>query len=561
MNILLIDAQGAGTSGRAIVEWIPAGLRNIGGILEQKKTDYDLAVVEEFIKNPEKYRDYKAFFISAMSSDLPMVKLTSDIINVWKKPIILGGPITFDINCVFNKLNADIAVIGEGERAVIKLLELGLKDGEIPNQETLSTVKGIAYQSQDKEIKVNPQDGYLTKEELNKIHPSTSIVTYYPHYNYVGVALEILRGCSNFHRAKDYHGKSCLPGCNNCTSEDLIMRLKCPIEIPAGCGFCSVGGLYGPPRSREQDHIIEEMKELIERGVTKISFLVPDPLDYKREELVAPAPLTDPVKPEPNYDELEKLCTKIWDIDDVANGKTMVTIRDVKATLVTERTAKLLKKYFSSSIIGLGCESGSEEHCNKLGRGYSPREVERAATVLNNHGILPKINLIVGLPGQDEKTVKKTLDFMERLEDKALYFDAARFESLPATAFEDCPSDFGPIKDENIKRLFNKVNSIHERHIKEHIGERWRVLIGVYDNGIKTHTRTDFEKGPKRKFRQLAGVVGYPLSQTKDLSLMATVVRILEPPQGLKTGDLKNVEIEGYSQMGFRIIPEGKIVQ
>lgn len=560
MNILLLDAQGAGSSGRAIVEWIPAGLRNIGGILEQKKTDYDLAVVEEFIKNPEKYRDYKAFFISAMSSDLPIVKQATDIIKTMKKPLILGGPITFDIDCVFDRLNINVAVIGEGERAVIKLLESGLNDGEIPVKEELSQIKGIAYRNHDGGIKVNPQDDYLTKDELNSIHPSTSIVTYYPYYNYVGVALEILRGCSNFHRAKDYHGKNCPPECNNCTSEDLKKRLKCPIGVPAGCGFCSVGGLYGPPRSREQDAIIEEMKELIEKGVTKISFLVPDPLDYKREELVAPAPLTDPVKPEPNYEELEKLCTKIWDIDEVAQGNVMVTMRDVKATLVTERTAGLLKKYFSSSIIGLGCESGSEEHCNKLGRGYSPREVERATTVLNNHGILPKINLIVGLPGQDEKTVEKTLALMERLEDTVLYFDAARFESLPATAFEDCPSDFGPIKDENIKRLFNKVNSIHERHIKEHIGERWRVLIGVYDNGVKTHAQADVGKGPRRKFRQLAGVVGYPISQTKDLSLMATVVRIIEPPPGLKTGELKNVEIEGYSQMGFRVIPEGKIV-
>jgi radical SAM superfamily enzyme YgiQ (UPF0313 family) len=541
MSALLIDAQGAGSVGRAV------------------EIDYDFAVIEEFLKNKKKLIDYKSYFISAMSSDMPAVRAASTLIKGSKKNLILGGPITFDSNSILD-IQADVAVIGEGERSISRLLEAGLKDGELPSREELSSIRGIAYRKNGA-VEINPRDHLLSKEELNSSNPSTSVVAKYPLYEYAGVAVEILRGCSNFHRAKDYHGKRCPPRCNNCRSEDLEARLKCPVDVPAGCGFCSVGGLYGPPRSREQEFLLEEIKRLIEIGVKKISFIVPDPLDYKREELVSPAPLTDPAKPEPNYGELDKLCSSIWDLDEVARGDVMVTIRDVKATLVTERSADFLKKYFSSSIIGLGCESGSEEHCSKLGRGYSPREVERATKMLNSKGILPKINLIVGLPGQDEKTVKETLKFMKHLEDKVLYFDAARFESLPATAFENCPSDGGPIKDDMVKKIFEKVNAIHQRHIKGLLGERWKVLIGVYEGGIAKETERDYSRGPKRMFRKLARVVGYPLSITKDLSLMATVVRIINPSKGLKTGDLKEVEITGYSLQGFRVIPDGKIIE
>ncbi len=559
MSILLIDAQGAGSVGRAVVEWVPAGIRSVAGVLEKQGADYDFTLIEELLRHPEKYGGHDTFFISAMSSDAPIVSaaLRGVLKNKW---VVYGGPITFDVEECFDKLGADIAVIGEGERAILKLLDSGLKEGVMPENKVLSGIKGIAYKDNEGRINTNAQDIYLSKDELNSIIPSTSIATKYPYFEDIGVAVEILRGCSNFHRAKDYHGRRCLPGCVNCTGDDLLLRLTCPVGVPAGCGFCSVGGLYGPPRSREQKTILDEMKSLIDLGVSKMSFIVPDPLDYKREELVAPDPLTDPAKPEPNYEELEKLLKGFWDIKEIQEGDAHVTIRDIKATLVTDKSAELLKKYFPTSIIGLGCESGSEEHCIKLGRGYSPEAVSKATEILNRHGIFPKINLIVGLPGQDRRTVEETLRFMERLEDKVLYFDAARFEALPATAFADMPSDYGPVKDVNIKRIFEKVNSIHVRHIDKQIGDRWEVLIGFYDEMLSGGAVEDGGKGPKRRFRQLAGVVGYPLSKEKDLNSMATVVRIIDPPPGLKTGERAVVEITGHALLGFRVIPEGRII-
>jgi len=574
MSILIIDAQAAGSAGREIVEWISAGIRVVAGILEEENREYELALVEDFVKNSGRYKDFNAFLISGMSSDATFIKKACNIIKEWKKPLIIGGPITFDAELAINELGANVAILGEGERVFKKLLEKGLAEGIIPENAELGEIESIAYKKKGEIVK-NKANGYLTKDELNSLFPSTSIVKYYPFHEQAGVAVEILRGCSNFKRAKKHHGKECLPNCRNCDSDNLLLRLKCPLDIPGGCGFCSVGGLYGPPRSREQELIVKEIKELIENGAARISFLVPDPLDYKREELVAPLPLTDPEKPEPNYDELDKLCKMFWDIPEVADEKTIITVRDVKATLVTEKSAVLLKKYFSNSIIGLGCESGSEQHCMELGRGYSPKIVEKAVEILNKHGIKPKINLIAGLPGQTEKTTKDTIGFIERLRGKVLYFDAARFEALPATAFENCASDFGPVRDENTKKILEKVNGIQLELFNSLKGEEWNVIIGVYKNEDGEEIKREggrkqkeekladalYQKAvPKRKFRQLAGIVGYPLFHKKHLSLMATVVKILNPDSELKTGDIKKVRLNGASEVGFRIIPEGEIV-
>ena len=64
---------------------------------------------------------------------------------------------------------------------------------------------------------------------------------------------------------------------------------------------------------------------------------------------------------------------------------------------------------------------------------------------------------------------------------------------------------------------------------------------------------------PKRRFRQLAGVVGYPIFDKRQLSQLDTVVKILDPPEGLKPGEVAVVEITGATEHGFRVVLEGLI--
>lgn len=555
--------------GRALAEWIPASVRVMSGILEDQNVDFDVVLVEEFLKGPQRYREYDTFLATGMSSDMEMIKKAGNLINDWGNIFIIGGPITFDPTSVFEEIKPDVAIIGEGEKTFLKLLELGLGDGELPDEETLSNLDGLSFKTKDGETRSNFPKRFLSKEELSQFFPSTDVIHYYPFYEDILVVLEILRGCSNFHKPKRYHGKACIEGCEKCESDDLSERLICPQGIPSGCGFCSVSGLYGPPRSREQEVIVKEIKGLIDRGATKITILDPDPLDYKREELVAPMPLTNPSFPEPNYEEIEKLGGMIWSIPEVADGYVTITVRDVKATLVTDRSAELLKRYFPRSIFGIGCESGSESHCIQLGRPFPPREVLKAARIMNKHGIKPKVNFIAGLPWQTWETTAETLRFMDKLEPYVLYFDLTRFESLPKSAFDDMPSDTGPLRDENSKALVSRANSVEKRLYEGFVGERWKVVVGIYDH---PKARTPGEKAlgegkgsrkgikPKRGFRKLLGVVGYPIFQKEQLSLFATVVKISNPGEGLKSGDVKMVEITGVSEAGFRVVLEGRIV-
>jgi radical SAM superfamily enzyme YgiQ (UPF0313 family) len=560
MPALLIDAQGAGSVGRAVVEWIPAGLRRVAGILENFEIEYDVLLVEDFLQNPGVVKDYNVVLITGMSSDFELIKAAGEKVREAGKPLVIGGPAAFEPQEVLNRAKADIAIIGEGEVSFSKLLSNGLTDGCIPEADVLEDIEGVAFKNTTGLVQVNKPTRYLSKTELSSFFPSVKVIKSYPFHSEIMVVMEILRGCSNFHKPKVYHEKACSASCALCESEDLVERLSCPMGTPAGCGFCSVGGLYGPPRSREQETILKELKGLIDQGATKITILDPDPLDFKREELVAPAPLTDPEKPLPNYLELEKLGDMIWNLLEVANEDVVVTVRDVKATLVTDRSVKVLKKYFPRSVFGIGCESGSKDHSIKLGRPYEPGKVLKAAMTFHRQGIRPKINMIAGLPWQDEKTTQETLELMNKLEPYVSHFDFTRFESLPMSGFDDQSSDTGPLTDENSRALLERSNKLQKRLFERFIGERLKVVVGKYPQ----HRQVEGggrDRVPRRGFRKMAGLVGYPIFDRRQLSLYATVVRISHGASAaMKTGDIVGVQINGVSKLGFRLVLEGSVI-
>ncbi|RMF89771.1 MAG: radical SAM protein, partial [Methanobacteriota archaeon] len=269
----------------------------------------------------------------------------------------------------------------------------------------------------------------------------------------------------------------------------------------------------------------------------------------------------DPERPMPNYEELERLGEMIWEIPEVASEDVVVTVRDVKATLVTDRSVEILKRYFPRSVFGIGCETGSREHSIRLGRPYEPERVLSAVKIFHRQGIRPKINMIAGLPWQSRETTEETLRLMDRLEPYISHFDFTRFESLPMSGLDDHPSDTGPLTDENSRRLIERSNEIQRRLFEAFVGERLKVVIGRYGEGGPARPGGP-GKTPRRGFRRLAGLVGYPIFDKRQLSLYATVVKIKDGARGrVKNGDVAFVEVDGVGRAGFRLVLEGRLIE
>ena len=77
-------------------------------------------------------------------------------------------------------------------------------------------------------------------------------------------------------------GKTCIENCNICKEGKLEAKIKCPANIPPGCGFCSTISSFGYPKSREKKHIISEINQLIKIGAKRIVLGASDFLDYYR---------------------------------------------------------------------------------------------------------------------------------------------------------------------------------------------------------------------------------------------------------------------------------------
>ena len=472
LRALIIDALAAGKGERKTTkDAIGAGPRAIAGVLSTAGIEVRL-VESEVIDQHFSLIGYDFLLLSGMTIDLPAMK---NVISMWRGgPVLIGGPATTEPEKALLRTGADIAVIGEGEEALSELLGVGLKIGQLPDTESLDKIRGVAYR-RGRKVYVNPLRPVMPRSILNSSNPSTKAVTGYRLYRSARVYVEVLRGCSNYNRATL---ETDCADCKQCSESSLTERYDCPLGIPPGCGYCGVPSLYGPPKSRNIYKIREEVKNLLEIGVTRIVLSAPCFLDYGRDLLVDPEPLTDPRSPEPNYSELETLLSELTNLDQVAKKNASIMIENIKSSLVTEKAARILGDHLYGTPVSIGFETGCPDHSIQLGRPSSPLETLTAVRRLKKAGMKPYVYFIHGLPGQTEKTVEKTVNAIHQsMKEGAERVILYRFMSLPMSAFSGVPSASPSIKDPLSYRIYQEAQKANLSAKEALIGEKIRVVV------------------------------------------------------------------------------------
>jgi radical SAM superfamily enzyme YgiQ (UPF0313 family) len=491
---LIVDALGSGREGRrATLDAVGAGPRAVAGVLELRGLEPRIAVAEELLGGALDLGGRDLLLISAMTIDLPTVRR---IASRWRvvnpdAPIILGGPVASDPS-VLIRVGGDVAVVGEGEKTLEELLDLMVSEGALP-RDGLSRIRGVAY-IDGGDVRVNPLRPVMRREEYDRFMPSTKVIWDYPLYYAARVYVEVVRGCSNYLRPQIEECSEC----DLCKSGDLRGRYHCPMGIPPGCGYCSVPSLYGPPRSRSVHNILREASELLARGVRRIVLSAPDILDYGRDLLVEPEPLTDPREPEPNYESLETLLSALTDLEEFKRGEASLMAENVKPSLVTERATRLLGRYLRGTPINIGFETGSESHSRLIGRPSTPRECLKAVRRLRRAGLRPHVYFIHGLPGQSPETVEATAKAMWRcVEAGAEWIILYRFTPLPMSAFAEMPRAPPAAKDPLSLRLRREASKANKALKRRWIGRRLRVIVdGRYPKDRRLHVAYPMPHGP-----------------------------------------------------------------
>jgi len=461
---------------------VGAGPRVVAGTILMQNIDVDLKAYEIVMDNPSIMLRKDIVLVSIMSSDEGALKRIIRVLekNGFKGILIVGGPASFDYIGLMNRHpRIDYIIVGEAEIPLMKIF----RDVDKLFSGDIRDIPALAYR-EDGYVRITTNHIHTPAEIISSIKPWTLIEKSYPSYRVMRYYVEVLRGCSNFHRPliTGIPGLGCI-NCGKCYSPNYVERTYCPVNIPPGCGFCSVPYMFGAPRSRDVDSIVEEVRELIQHGAGRIVLSAPDFLDYGRDWVVKPKPLTDPCYPEANIDAIDQLLSQINTLEKVRSGMVVVMIENIKACLVDEKVAQVLGKYLHGTTIHIGVETGDDLINEKMiGKPIKIEHVVKAVKLLKLSGLRPYIYLMYGLPFMNRESYIKTIELIDELnrlgvEKITLY----KYMRLKGTAFENLEYDDRG-REDLVLKLKRRVEEVNLENKKALMGKLIEVYL-TYSNG------------------------------------------------------------------------------
>ncbi|MEK6887262.1 MAG: radical SAM protein, partial [Nanoarchaeota archaeon] len=151
------------------------------------------------------------------------------------------------------------------------------------------------------------------------------------------------------------------------------------------CKFCFYGKGTPPFITRDVENTIEEMKALKALGVKELRFM-----DYD---------LTT------NKANLKKLCERMVEEKFDFAWHALARVDEVDEGLLS-----IMKKSGCKTLL-FGIESGDQRILDLYSKGTTLEQIKKAFELCKNVGIEILAHFIIGLPGEDEASINKTIDF------------------------------------------------------------------------------------------------------------------------------------------------------
>jgi tRNA-2-methylthio-N6-dimethylallyladenosine synthase len=238
------------------------------------------------------------------------------------------------------------------------------------------------------------------------------------------------------------------------------------------CSFCVVPFTRGRERSRDPHTIVQECKDLFNRGYREVTLLGQN-VDSYRWNMSSKGEIKDPNQPTTNFAQLMEM---------VAHVDPLLRIRFSTSHPkdMTDDVLEVMAKYDNiCNYIHLPVQSGNTEMLKRMNRGYS-REwyMDRIAAIkriVPNCGI--STDTISGFCGETEEEHQDTLSLMREVKyDFAyMYKYSERPKTLAERKFED------DVPEEIKQRRLQEVIDLQQAHslevTQEQIGKTEVILV------------------------------------------------------------------------------------
>lgn len=241
-------------------------------------------------------------------------------------------------------------------------------------------------------------------------------------------------------------------------------RTRAFIKIQEGCSqfcsYCIIPYARGPIRSRNEEEVLAEMRELAANGFTEIILVGIHVASYGLDL---------------KNTSLEQLLKKAEQIDGIrrlrlSSIEPMTLNRDFVEKI---KTSKKLCPHFHISL-----QSGCDETLKRMNRKYTTAQFKEVVDGLREAfpDCAVTTDIMVGFAGETEEEFQHTVDFVKEIQfADAHVFQYSCRKGTPAAEMEN---QIAPeIKEQRSKTILAETQKAHEEFLNRHLGREMEVLF------------------------------------------------------------------------------------
>ena len=399
---------------------------------------------------------------------------------------------------VENEEEADVIILntctvrGKAEDKAIGKLGF-LKRLKRKNENLLLGIMGCAAQRMGDELfeKVPHLDFIIGTEQLHKLPEIVEEELSYRHkFVDVGHQSDVLNSMGAHHKLEEKRSEfvSIMRGCDRF------------------CTYCIVPHVRGREKSRTQEDVVKEVRELAESGVVEVTLLGQNISAYGLDGIKPPI--------DPNNSPFARLLEAVSEIEGIKRIRFTSPHPAYFNDELIETIGRLPKV---CSGIHLPLQSGSNKILKKMNRPYTAEEFLEIVRKLKQHkpGITFSTDIIVGFPGESDEDFEETRRVFNDVEfDNAYIFKYSPRHGTAAAKWGDQISD--EVKEQRNQILLSDLGKITSRHHETLIGSVVEILV----EGVSTRNESTWRG----------------LTQTNQ-------VVIFDPQDSIKVGDLINIKV------------------
>jgi tRNA-2-methylthio-N6-dimethylallyladenosine synthase len=299
--------------------------------------------------------------------------------------------------------------------------------------------------------------------------------------------IDFVLGTNNIHDLENVLDEVLATGSQSCLTDEKFSyeldyvgakrddSLKAFVSIIRGCDkfctYCVVPYTRGPEVSRSPDHIVDEIKQLVEKGYKEVTLLGQNVNSYGKDQ-----------------SEWQCLFHDLLYRIDKETGISRVRFMTSHPVDITRNLMEAVRDLNSlCEFVHFPIQSGSSRILRKMHRIYTLEQYLEKVQMLKQ--IVPNVSLgtdvIVGFPTETEEEFQMTYDAMKEIEySVGFIFAYSPRKGTPAMRWkDDIPEE---VKQDRLHRLMELQNTIYQKQQQEMLGETVEVLVEKRNTGKDT---------------------------------------------------------------------------